>query len=95
MCCFKGCYIDLSVSKTYSGNSMKSYKNICGNSRVAAYELNNGEITVQFSDGVSYLYTTQSTGAVNINEMHCLAMIGLGLNSFINRIVKKNYARKI
>ncbi len=73
---------------------MKCYKNLCGNSKITAYELSRGEITVQFADGVSYLYTTQSTGAVNINEMHCLAMIALGLNGFINRIVKKNYAKK-
>jgi len=73
---------------------MKCYKNLCGNSKVTAYELGRGEITVKFTNGVRYLYTTQSTGAVNINEMHCLAMIGIGLNSFINRIVKKNYAKK-
>ncbi len=74
--------------------NMKCYKNLSGNSRITAYQLGHGEITIRYADGACYLYTIESTGAVNINEMHCLAMIGIGLNSFINRIVKKNYAKK-
>ena len=73
---------------------MKRYKNLSGNSNVISYELEHGEITVQFGDGCIYLYTTHSTGAVNINEMQRLASNSQGLNSFINRIVKKNYAEK-
>ncbi len=74
---------------------MKVYKDLSGNSAVTSYEIAHGEITVRFADDSIYLYTTQSTGAVNINEMQRLASNGQGLNSFIDRIVNKNYARKI
>lgn len=73
---------------------MERYKNLGGDSSVVAYQLGEGEITVQFSDGWLYLYTTQSAGAANISEMQRLALHGCGLNSFIGRIVRKGYARK-
>jgi hypothetical protein len=74
---------------------MESYKNLGGNSNVMSYELNDGEVTVKFGDGSIYLYTNRSTGAENINEMHRLARAGHGLNSFIGRVVRKAFARKI
>lgn len=73
---------------------MNYYKNLGGGSSVVAYEMGLGEITVQFSDGWFYLYTTQSAGAANISEMQHLASLGSGLNSFIGRVVRKGYARK-
>lgn len=74
---------------------MERYKNLGGNSNVVAYEIGAGDITVQFGDGSVYLYTNQSAGAASINEMHRLARAGQGLNSYIGRVVKKGYARKI
>ncbi|RAQ06497.1 hypothetical protein DPR02_22070 [Burkholderia cepacia] len=74
---------------------MERYKNLGGDSNVVAYEIEQGAITVQFGDGSVYLYTTQSAGAENIAEMQRLANVGQGLNSFISRVVKKGYARKI
>lgn len=74
---------------------MEKYKNLGGNSNVVGYEISVGEITVQFGDGAVYLYTTQSAGAVSITEMHKLAKAGKGLNSYIGRVVRKGYARKI
>lgn len=74
---------------------MERYKNLGGNSNVIAYEIGQGSITVQFGDGSVYFYTTQSAGAANIAEMHRLALAGQGLNSFIGRVVKKKYDRKI
>lgn len=38
--------------------------------------------------------TTQSTGSDNIAKMKILAENGDGLNSFINKHVRKKYARK-
>jgi hypothetical protein len=73
---------------------MERYKNIGGNSGVIGYEIAEGAITVQFSDGAKYLYTTQSAGAGNLAEMQRLAVAGRGLNSFISRVVRKSYARK-
>lgn len=74
---------------------MERYKNLGGDSNVTAYEIGEGSIVVRFGDGSAYLYTDQSTGAANIREMQRLAVAGEGLNTFINRFVRKHYARKI
>ncbi|WLH72528.1 MULTISPECIES: hypothetical protein [Pseudomonas fluorescens group] len=62
---------------------------------MAAFEIGNGSITVEFNDGAQYLYTNESAGPGSIAEMHRLARAGQGLNSYIGRVVKKGYARKI
>ncbi|MQY51338.1 hypothetical protein HCX48_12470 [Rhodocyclus tenuis] len=74
---------------------MDRYKNLSGKSNIVAYEIGDGAITVQFGDGSVYFYTNQSAGAPSINEMQRLAIAGQGLNSFIGRVVKKGYARKV
>lgn len=74
---------------------MERYRNLGGDSNVAAFELGNGSITVQFNDGSVYLYTNQSAGQANIIELQRLAQVGQGLNSFINRYVRKGYAQKL
>ncbi len=74
---------------------MITYRNSGGDSGIAACEIGDDSITVQFSDDSVYLYTSQSAGAANIEEMKTLATAGHGLNSFINRHVKFNYAQKL
>ena len=74
---------------------MERYRNVGGNSGIAAYEIAPDSITVQFKDGSIYLYTNQSAGSANIEHMKQLARAGQGLNSFISRVVKKGYARKL
>jgi len=74
---------------------MERYRNLGGDSNVAAFEIGNGSITVEFNDGSQYLYTNESAGPGSIAEMHRLARAGQGLNSYIGRVVKKGYARKI
>jgi hypothetical protein len=74
---------------------MERYKNLGGNSSVIAYEIGNDSIKVQFSDGSVYLYTYQSAGLSNIEQMKVLALAGKGLNSFIMRNVRKAYAAKL
>jgi hypothetical protein len=74
---------------------MERYKNLSGTSGVAAYEISQGSLTVQFRDGSTYLYTDQSAGAGNIQSMQQLAVGGSGLSSFIGRVVKKGYASKL
>ena len=73
---------------------MERYKNLGGDSGVAAYENGTDFIRVQFSDGSVYLYTYASAGAQNIEHMKQLAIQGQGLNAFINTAVRKTYARK-
>ena len=74
---------------------MERYRNRGGDSGVVAYEIGPDSITVMFSDGSIYLYTYQSAGSANIEHMKRLAIDGEGLNNFINRCVKKSYARKL
>lgn len=74
---------------------MKRYKNIDGDSGISAYENDAESITVKFSDGNVYQYTYRSAGVINVEEMKYLASRGRGLNSFINRNVKKGYEKKL
>lgn len=73
---------------------MERYRNLGGDSGVAAYEVGNDFIRVMFSDRSVYLYTDASAGSHNIREMKRLAREGQGLNAFINTTVQKKYARK-
>lgn len=73
---------------------MERYRNIGGDSGVYAFEIGSDYIKVQFSDGAIYLYNYSSTGSYKIEQMKNLARSGNGLNSFINTIVRKNYALK-
>lgn len=73
---------------------MERYANRGGDSNVAAFEIGPTSINVQFRDGLTYVYTYQSAGQGNVEQMKQLAMAGQGLNSFIGRVVRKGYARK-
>ncbi|MEG0308939.1 MAG: hypothetical protein RR636_13410 [Clostridium sp.] len=73
---------------------MERYKDINGDSGVVAYELGVEYIRVQFSTGAIYLYTNESTGIQNIEQMKRLAQNGDGLNAFINTTVRMRYAKK-
>ena len=75
--------------------TMERYKNLGGDSGVVGYEIGDTFIEVQFSDESVYLYDYQSAGSDNIEEMKRLATAGRGLNSFINRAVRKKYASKL
>lgn len=73
---------------------MEAYKNLSGGSGIVAYERGPNFIRVQFSSGSVYLYTCESAGAHNIEQMKELASKGEGLNSFINTTVRCDYAWK-
>lgn len=73
---------------------MNQYQNRGGDSNIAAYEIGSDYIKVQFNDGSVYLYTHASAGQQNIEEMKRLATQGQGLNSFINKNVRNDYASK-
>jgi hypothetical protein len=73
---------------------MQRYKNLGGDSNVAAYEYGSDFVRVQFQDGSVYLYTYSSAGSQNIERMKPLADAGHGLNSFINTNVRKSYKTK-
>lgn len=74
---------------------MQIYRNLGGNSNVAGFQIGHEYIVVQFKDRSSYLYTYSSTGVHEIERMKILAHQGRGLNSYISRIIRKRYARKL
>ncbi|MBI1326213.1 MAG: hypothetical protein GC136_01055 [Alphaproteobacteria bacterium] len=73
---------------------MKQYLDSNGDSGVAAYDVGADFIHVRFKDGWIYEYTSSSVGAHSLDAMKSLARSGDGLNSFINKQVRKKYARK-
>lgn len=73
---------------------MEDYRNLGGDSGVAAYEIGAEFIRVEFKDGSIYLYTYSSAGSHKIEHMKQLARGGEGLNAFINTDVRKAYERK-
>jgi hypothetical protein len=73
---------------------MEAYKNVAEDSAVVAYEIGDDSIKVQFRDGWIYTYNNESIGHSNIEHMKALASAGSGLNSFISRVVKGQYAAK-
>lgn len=74
---------------------MQRYANHGGDSGVISYEVAPGQITVQFKDGTLYLYNSLRPGAVAVSEMQRLAQAGVGLNSYISREIRKNFAQKL
>lgn len=74
---------------------MEKYKNLGGNSAVRAFEIAADSIRVRFDDGGIYLYTRESAGPEYFAAMCELATMGRGLNAFINKFVRENYAEKI
>jgi hypothetical protein len=74
---------------------MERYRNLGGDSGVSAYEIGADYIKVEFTSGSLYLYNYGSAGIQHIERMKELAIAGEGLNSFINRYVRKAYALKL
>lgn len=75
--------------------AMTPYMDLGGNSGVTAYELGNDYILVEFHGGSLYLYTYDRPGKFDVENMKELAVRGRGLNTYINKYVRKNYARRI
>ncbi|CUU35214.1 MAG: hypothetical protein K6U12_06715 [Armatimonadetes bacterium] len=73
---------------------MERYADLSGRSGVAAYEIGDDYIRVQFKNGSIYLYTYESAGREHIETMKELARKGEGLSGYISRYVRNLYARK-
>ncbi len=74
---------------------MERYKNISRKSGIASFEIGSDSIMVRFTTGAAYLYNYAATGERNIEQMKILARRGMGLNSFIGKVVKSKYAAKL
>jgi hypothetical protein len=73
---------------------MESYANHGGDSGVVGYQIGEDYIWVMFQGGAVYLYTYGSSGQNDIEQMKRLARQGHGLNEYINRYIRKRYARR-
>lgn len=73
---------------------MQRYKN-SKEAGVSAFEIGDDYIKAEFQNGPTYLYTYESAGKNNIEQMKKLAIIGRGLTTFINQNVKHHYAEKL
>lgn len=71
------------------------YKNLSGRSGVYSYQYGEHSIFVRFSNNhqQTYVYTDEKPGLSIIQQMQTLAVAGRGLNTYINKYVKKNYYR--
>lgn len=74
---------------------MAWYKNLGGDSGIDSYNVGADRIIITFTTGASYEYTYHSAGVDHIENMKSLAKQGQGLNSYINKYVKKRYSRKL
>jgi hypothetical protein len=74
---------------------MTSYQNLGGDSGVSAYEIANTSIKVKFKTGAVYLYDYSKPGLSHVEQMKLFAQAGKGLNSYIGRNVRTNYAAKL
>lgn len=74
---------------------MKTYKNLSGNSGVAAYEAGNTYIHIKFK-GESGIYTFnyKRPGRVIVEQMKAMALKGKGLGTFITELVGANFDSK-
>lgn len=73
---------------------MHKYDGSAHGSGILAYEVGRDSIRIKFVDGSVYLYTYGSTGPRNIDAMKSLAEKGDGLNTYINRYVRRAYDRR-
>jgi hypothetical protein len=73
--------------------AMERYRNLSGDSGVAAYEIRRGEIVVAFFNDGKYRYTKASAGASHIANMQRLARAGQGLSTYISQ-EKPGYAER-
>jgi hypothetical protein len=74
---------------------MTRYKNLSGKSGVDSYEIREKSIVIKFRYAGKYLYNYDRPGEKHVEEMKRLAVGGRDLSTYISRIVKKKFAKKL
>lgn len=74
---------------------MQLYEDVNGDSGIVTFESKPDSLIITFKDQSKYLYTIGSVGGIHLENMKRLAERGDGLNSYINRYVRKKYAAKL
>ena len=74
---------------------MEKYLNLGGDSGILAYEIGDYYIKVEFPEphGI-YTYSYQRAGRYHVEKMKKLAIDGRGLNTYINKNVRKLYDQR-
>jgi hypothetical protein len=73
-------------------NRMDKYKNLGLNSNVLYYQIGEDYIVIKFRDTArTYTYSYRKAGRANVEEMKRLALLGIGLNAYINQHVRNLY----
>ncbi|MFT6044543.1 MAG: hypothetical protein ACI9WC_000240 [Arenicella sp.] len=71
---------------------MQKYADLNDDSGVSSYEIGSSYIKVWFNrDAASYVYSYLSAGRYHVEHMKTLAIAGKGLNSYIDKNVKRDY----
>ncbi|MBL4670921.1 MAG: hypothetical protein JKX81_01575 [Arenicella sp.] len=72
--------------------SMQRYADLNDDSGVSSYDIGDSDIKVWFNrDTASYIYSYSSAGQYHLEYMKKLALSGKGLNTYIDRNVKREY----
>ena len=74
---------------------MERYRNLDGNSGVAAFTVGDGFIDVRFIEGGTYRYDSITPGADDVAAMQGLARAGRGLATYINQHVRERIAARL
>ncbi len=74
---------------------MPAYPDLDGRSGVRWYDVTADQIIVTFADGHAYRYDHARPGPAAVDRMKLLAAAGRGLNGYISRAVRSNYAAKL
>jgi hypothetical protein len=74
---------------------MQRYKNLSGHSGVTSYRIIPNGLLVEFNHNAVYQYTYSSAGRHIIGQMQRLARSGRGLSTYISRVVRHKFDRKI
>ena len=74
---------------------MTPYKNLSGKSGVAAYEIRDQSIVIEFRYKGKYIYNHERPGREHVEEMKRLAVTGRDLSTYISRNVRTKFARKL
>ena len=73
----------------------EKYQNLNGKSKVVSYKIVKDSVTIRFADHSVYIYSNQSAGRLNVNQMKTMAIAGKGLGTFIEANLKEGFERKI
>lgn len=76
-------------------SAMTPYGCAGNDSGIEAYACGPGWIDIRFRAGGTWRYDSRHPGALHVMEMQRLAESGDGLNTYLNRFVRDDYAARL